>query len=93
MTEDGLDNINRLLVIFLETAKLQSKLKQDLSIVFLRQNVDHTLKSIDLKSLIPMFNSAEMTFTKISVFRLFKVKINFLTSSEVIIGKSDRTIS
>lgn len=93
MTEDGLDNINRLLVIFLETAKLQSKLKQDLSIVFLRQNVDNTLKSIDLKSLIPMFNSAEMTFTKISVFRLFKVKINFLTSSEVIIGKSDRTIS
>lgn len=93
MTEDGLDNINRLLVIFLETAKLQSKLKQDLSIVFLRQNVDHTLKSIDLKSLIPMFNSAEMTFTKISDFRLFKVKINFLTSSEVIIGKSDRTIS
>lgn len=93
MTEDGLDNINRLLVIFLETAKLQSKLKQDLSIVFLRQNVDNTLKSIDLKSLIPMFNSAEMTFTKISVLRLFKVKINFLTSSEVIIGKSDRTIS
>ena len=51
LTEDELDNLNRLVVIFLETAEFRAKNKQDLSMDFWRQNVDNILVSNGLKLL------------------------------------------
>jgi hypothetical protein len=40
LTEDELDTLNRLVVIFLETAELQAKGKNNLTMNFWRENVD-----------------------------------------------------
>lgn len=45
LTEDELDSLNRFVVVFLETAELRAKNRQDLTMDFWRQNVD---KIIDL---------------------------------------------
>lgn len=51
LTEDELDSLNRLVVIFLETAEFRAKNKQDLSMDFWRQNVDNILVSNGLNLL------------------------------------------
>lgn len=51
LTEDELDSLNRLVVIFLETAEFRAKNKQDLSMNFWRQNVDNILVSNGLNLL------------------------------------------
>lgn len=51
LTEDELDNLNRLVVIFLETAEFRAKNKQNLSMDFWRQNVDNILASNGLNVL------------------------------------------
>jgi len=40
LTEDEIDTLNRLVVIFLETAELQAKGRKDLTMKFWRENVD-----------------------------------------------------
>jgi hypothetical protein len=51
LTEDELDSLNRLVVIFLETAEFRAKNKQDLSMDFWRHNVDNILVSNGLNLL------------------------------------------
>lgn len=51
LTEDELDSLNRLVVIFLETAEFRAKNKQDLTMDFWRQNVDNILVSNGLNLL------------------------------------------
>ena len=51
LTEDELDSLNRLVVIFLETAEFRAKNKQDLSMDFWQQNVDNILVSNGLNLL------------------------------------------
>ncbi len=45
LTEDEIDTLNRLVVIFLETAELRAKLKQETRMAFWKQNVDQIITS------------------------------------------------
>lgn len=45
LTEDEIDTLNRLVVIFLETAELRAKGRQETRMVFWRQNVDQIITS------------------------------------------------
>lgn len=40
LTEDELDNLNRFVTVFLETAELRAKNRQDITIEFWRENID-----------------------------------------------------
>ena len=45
LTEDEIDTLNRLVVIFLETAELRTKSRQEIRMGFWRQNVDQIISS------------------------------------------------
>ncbi len=45
LTEDEIDTLNRLVVIFLETAELRAKSKQETHMTFWKQNVDQIITS------------------------------------------------
>jgi hypothetical protein len=45
LTEDEMDTLNRLVVIFLETAELRAKSKQETRMAFWKQNVDQIIAS------------------------------------------------
>jgi hypothetical protein len=45
LSEDEIDTLNRLVVIFLETAELRAKSKQETRMVFWKQNVDQIITS------------------------------------------------
>jgi len=45
LTEDEIDTLNRLVVIFLETAELRTKSRQEIRMSFWRQNVDQIISS------------------------------------------------
>ena len=45
LTEDEIDTLNRLVVIFLETAELRAKGKQETRMAFWKQNVDQIIRS------------------------------------------------
>lgn len=51
LTQDELDSLNRLVVIFLETAEFRAKNRQDLTMNFWRENVDKILLSNDQRLL------------------------------------------
>lgn len=51
LTEDELDSLNRLVVIFLETAELRAKRKQDLTMRFWQENLDKIIAFNDLQVL------------------------------------------
>jgi hypothetical protein len=51
LTKDEIDTLNRLVVIFLETAELRAKNRQDLTMDFWRDNVDRILDMNDQKIL------------------------------------------
>ena len=45
LTEDEIDTLNRLVVIFLETAELRTKNRQEIRMAFWKQNVDQIISS------------------------------------------------
>jgi hypothetical protein len=45
LTEDEIDTLNRLVIIFLETAELRTKSRQEIHMGFWRQNVDQIISS------------------------------------------------
>ena len=51
LTHDEIDTINRLVVIFLESAELRAKNRMDITINFWRENVDRILDFQDKKIL------------------------------------------
>lgn len=51
LSEDEIDTLNRLVVIFLETAELRAKNCQDITMKFWQENVDRILTSNDFKVL------------------------------------------
>lgn len=51
LTEDEIDTLNRLVVVFLETAELRAKNRQDITMDFWRENVDRILEFNDKKLL------------------------------------------
>jgi len=52
LSKDELDTLNRLVVIFLETAELRAKNRQDITIDFWRENVDKILELNDKQILM-----------------------------------------
>ena len=62
LNEDEIDTLNRLVVIFLETAELRAKNRQDLTMKFWQENVDKILALNDKKILTSRGNisNAEM---------------------------------
>jgi len=52
LSADELDSLNRLVVIFLETAELRAKNRMDIPMSFWKENVNRILASNDLKVLI-----------------------------------------
>jgi hypothetical protein len=51
LSEDEIDTLNRLVVIFLETAELRAKQRLDITMSFWKENVDRILKFNDKKVL------------------------------------------
>ena len=51
LSEDEIDTLNRLVIIFLETAELRAKNRMDITVDFWRENVDKILESNDKKVL------------------------------------------
>ncbi|WP_209390137.1 virulence RhuM family protein [Chryseobacterium sp. RR2-3-20] len=51
LTEDEMDSLNRFVVVFLETAELRAKNRQDITMDFWRQNVDRIIEFNDKKLL------------------------------------------
>jgi hypothetical protein len=51
LTHDEIDTLNRLVVIFLESAELRAKNRMDITIDFWRENVDRILDFQDKKTL------------------------------------------
>jgi hypothetical protein len=51
LSEDELDTLNRLVVIFLETAELRAKNRQDITMKFWQENVNRILTSNDFEIL------------------------------------------
>jgi hypothetical protein len=47
LTEDEIDSLNRFVVVFLETAELRAKNRQDITIKFWRENVDRIIELND----------------------------------------------
>ena len=45
LTEDEIDTLNRLVVIFLETAELRTKNRQEIRMAFWQQNVEQIISS------------------------------------------------
>lgn len=43
MTEDELDSLNRFVTVFLETAELRAKNRQDITVTFWKENIDKIL--------------------------------------------------
>lgn len=54
LTEDEIDTLNRLVVIFLETAELRAKSRQETRMIFWKQNADQIITSNDF----PLLNHA-----------------------------------
>lgn len=52
LSEDEIDTLNRLVVIFLETAELRAKERMDITMQFWKENVDRILEFNDKKVLI-----------------------------------------
>jgi len=50
LTEDEIDTLNRLVVIFLETAELRTKRREEIRMAFWRQNVDQIISSNGFRS-------------------------------------------
>lgn len=51
LTEDELDSLNRFVTVFLETAELRAKNRQDITIDFWRENIDRIIEFNDKKLL------------------------------------------
>ena len=51
LTEDELDSLNRFVTVFLETAELRAKNRQDITMDFWRENIDRIIEFNDKKLL------------------------------------------
>jgi len=76
LTEDEIDTLNRLVVIFLETAELTVKERKDLTMSFWKENVDRLL-NFQNKNLLPgsgTVSNAQMESHVEKVYELFDKK-------------------
>ena len=76
LTEDEIDTLNRLVIIFLETAELRAKNKEQISMKFWKQNVDRILEFNDKKILNSQgkISHAQMEQKTKDIYALFDKK-------------------
>ncbi|WP_392419801.1 RhuM family protein [Capnocytophaga canis] len=73
LTKDEIDTLNRLVVVFLETAELRAKNRQDITMDFWRQNVDKIIEFNDKKLLKGKgaISNAQMEKTASEIYEYF----------------------
>ena len=73
LSEDEIDTLNRLVVIFLETAELRTKSRQEIRMAFWRQNVDQIISSngFPLLAHSGSISHAEMEFKTEALYQDF----------------------
>lgn len=73
LTNDEIDTLNRLVVIFLESAELRAKSRMDIKMNFWRENVDKILEFQDKKVLknAGLISNAEMEAKVIEIYEKF----------------------
>ncbi len=71
LTHDEIDTLNRLVVIFLESAELRAKNRMDITINFWRENVDKILNFQDKKILTNSGSISKVEMEK-QVFEIYK---------------------
>lgn len=83
LTEDEIDTLNRLVVIFLETAELRAKNRLDITTSFWRQNVDGILAFNDKKVLASAgsVSHAQMEEKALEVYGQFDARRKSLEAS------------
>ena len=76
LTADEIDTLNRLVVIFLETAELRAKDRLDIRMSFWKENVDRILTSNDRRVLIGAgtISNAQMEEKAIAIYEQFEAK-------------------
>jgi hypothetical protein len=84
LNEDEIDTLNRLVVIFLETAELRAKSKNIISMDFWRQNVDKVLDFNDKKILNSKgkIKNAQMKQQIAKIYALFDKKRKIIEAQE-----------
>jgi hypothetical protein len=84
LTEDEIDTLNRLVVIFLETAELRAKNKDVISMTFWKQNVDRMLDFNDTKILDSKgkISKAQMEQKTTEIYTLFDKKRKTIDAQE-----------
>lgn len=76
LTEDEIDSLNRFVVVFLETAELRAKNRQDITMDFWRENIDKIIAFND-KKLLPnkgSISNAQMEKMIEKVYQEFNAK-------------------
>jgi len=76
LTEDEIDSLNRFVVVFLETAELRAKNRQDVTMDFWRENVDRIIEFNDKKLLTGRgsVSNAQMEKMVAKVYQEFDTK-------------------
>lgn len=76
LTEDEIDSLNRFVVVFLETAELRAKNRQDITMDFWRENVDRIIEFNDKKLLTGRgsVSNAQMEKMVAKVYQEFDTK-------------------
>jgi hypothetical protein len=84
LVHDEINTLNRLVVIFLETAELRAKNRSDLTIHFWKENVDRILTSNDLKILIGpgTISNAQMETAVRKIYQTFETRRKALEAEE-----------
>jgi hypothetical protein len=84
LTEDELDSLNRFVTVFLETAELRAKNRQDITMDFWRENIDRIIEFNDKKLLSHKgtVSNAQMKKMVEAMYEAFDGKRKTLEASE-----------
>jgi len=84
LNEDELDSLNRFVIVFLETAELRAKNRQDITMDFWRSNIDRIIEFND-KELLKGYGSisrSQMEEKVTAVYEVFDIKRKSLEAIE-----------
>jgi hypothetical protein len=88
LNEDELDSLNRLVVIFLETAELRVKDRMDITMRFWKQNVDRVLEFSDKKVLKGLGSISKAQMEK----KVKEIYMQFNTNRKLVEAKQEDAV-
>jgi len=88
LNEDELDSLNRLVVIFLETAELRVKDRMDITMNFWKQNVDRVLEFSDKKVLKGLGSISKVQMEK----KVKEIYMQFDTNRKLVEAKQEDAV-